>query len=159
MADEQQGSNTAVTETTEAGAHDRVAMLSLRKDGSHDQHDPELIGDKDATLEATKEQFRQQAVSSVDEKLRATYVPGADEGAPEDPTVEELRKAHESAAEQAESDAETAVDALLVEKRTSDRDGAGTTNQPAGAAPSNTTAGVPGSKDFGPDQVSDDDNG
>jgi hypothetical protein len=37
--------------------HDRVAMLSLRADGSHDQLDPELILGRDEALEATKTQL------------------------------------------------------------------------------------------------------
>jgi hypothetical protein len=56
----------ADTTTAPAGDHDRVVALSVRADGSLDQTAPELIGDKDAALAATKEQFAQQATAAVD---------------------------------------------------------------------------------------------
>jgi hypothetical protein len=59
------------------GAHDRVAMLSLRADGTPDQTNPEIIGDKDAAVAAAKVQFAQQAVSAVDEAKRPSWVSAA----------------------------------------------------------------------------------
>lgn len=93
------------------GDHDRVAMLSLRADGTPDQHNPEFIGDKDATLAATTEQFRQQAVSAADVQLRGAAAGASDSGV-QDPSVEELQKAHDAAAKGAESAAKKAVDSL-----------------------------------------------
>jgi hypothetical protein len=55
--------NTAVPH---GGDHDRVQLLSLRADGTPDQHNPEMIDASDATREATREQFAQQAVSAAD---------------------------------------------------------------------------------------------
>lgn len=94
-----------------SGDHDRVQMLSLRADGTPDQHNPEFIGDKDATLAATTEQFRQQAVSAADVQARGASAAGSDSGV-QDPSVEELKKAHGSAAKSAESAAKKAVDSL-----------------------------------------------
>lgn len=93
------------------GDHDRVQMLSLRADGTPDQNNPEFIGDKDVTLAATTEQFRQQAVSAADVQLRGVSADTGDSGV-QDPTVEELQKAHESAAKSAEAAAKKAVDSL-----------------------------------------------
>jgi hypothetical protein len=62
---------TANTAVKNEGDHDRVAMLSLQADGTPDQHNPEIIGDKDAAIKATKVQFAQQAVSAVDAEKRA----------------------------------------------------------------------------------------
>ena len=83
--------NTAVKGS---GDHDRVQMLSLRADGTPDQNNPEIIGDKDVALEATKEQFRQQAVSAADVKYADTN-PVAE--TPQDPTIEAAVKEHEAA--------------------------------------------------------------
>ena len=94
-----------------AKVHDRVAMLSLRADGTPDQVNPEFVGDKDAALAATTVQFRQQAVSAVDVELRTADVDGA-VSTTEDPDVAKLQKAHEAAAKGAESAAKSAVDAL-----------------------------------------------
>lgn len=93
------------------GDHDRVAMLSLRADGTPDQHNPEFIGDKDATLAATTEQFRQQAVSAADVDLRGAAASTDDSGV-QDPSIAELEKAHEAAAKSAETAAKKAVDSL-----------------------------------------------
>lgn len=92
------------------GDHDRVAMLSLRADGTPDQHNPEFIGDKDATLAATTEQFRQQAVSAADVDLRGAA--STDDSGVQDPSIAELEKAHEAAAKSAETAAKKAVDSL-----------------------------------------------
>lgn len=101
----------AVNKVDEAGAHDRVAMLSLRADGTPDQTAPEIIGDKDAAVEAAKVQFAQQAVSAVDEKQRAEEQAARTVEA-EDPSIAEKKKAHDSAAKAAESKAESVVGSL-----------------------------------------------
>lgn len=96
-----------------AGDRDRVQMLSVAKDGSLDQHDPELIGDKDATLAATKEQFRTQAITAVDTEKRPELglAPTPDEVV-EDKSIGELKKAQDAAAKSAESAAEKVVNNL-----------------------------------------------
>jgi len=106
--------NTAVPQ---GGPRDRVAMLSLNRDGSPDQHDPEIVGDKEFALAASKEQFKQQAVSAVDQAKRPEIfgTPGADEQLEQDPSIAELKDAHDSAAEAAEKAAESTVNALFVE--------------------------------------------
>lgn len=94
------------------GAHDRVQMLSLKADGTPDQHNPEIIGDKETAIAAAKEQFKQQAVSAVDVQSASgggTTV----EDAPQDPAIEEHQKAHEKAAAAAEKAAESTVNALF----------------------------------------------
>ena len=98
------------TKVPHAGDHDRVAMLSLRADGTPDQHNPEFVGDKETALAVTTEQFRQQAVSAADAKLRRPTA--SDENEVQDPTVAELKKAHDDAAKGAEAAAKKAVDAL-----------------------------------------------
>lgn len=98
---------TQANKVDEHGDHDRVAMLSLHADGSHDQRNPEIIGDKDAALEAAKEQFRQQAVSAADQKLRGVSSEDAGEQ-----DVDKLTKAHEAAAKGAEAAATKAVNDL-----------------------------------------------
>lgn len=115
--------NTAVPHQ---GDHDRVAMLSLKADGTPDQHNPEIIGDPKAATEAAKVQFAEQAVSARDVELRgvtsgAVTIIGkpdgqADEEVPattgEDPSIAKLTKAHEAAASAGEAAAEKAVKAL-----------------------------------------------
>ena len=104
----------AVNKVDTNGAHDRVAMLSLRADGTPDQTAPEIIGDKDAAVAAAKEQFAQQAVSAVDEVKRPELDLGGtvvSEEA-EDPSIAELKKAHDAAAKAAESKAESVVNSL-----------------------------------------------
>jgi hypothetical protein len=104
--------NTAVPQH---GDHDRVAMLSLKADGTPDQHDPEMIGDKDFALAATKEQFTQQAVSAVDQAQRSSGLPdGAEVLTKQDPEIEALKSAHDDAATAAEAAAVSTVDALFV---------------------------------------------
>lgn len=125
--------NTAVP-AAEHGDHDRVAMLSLKADGSPDQHNPEIIGDKEFAQSATREQFKQQAVSAAD-SIRATSVPmmTVDDGkggtkeipaseAPQDPTIAERQAEHEAVA----ADAEKAADATVGALFTGDDKGAGT---------------------------------
>jgi hypothetical protein len=109
------------------GDHDRVAMLSLNADGTADQHNPEVIISADAAVEASKIQFAQQAVSAVDVERRGvvtadvtligqedggvTEVPVGD--TPQDPSIEDLKKAHDAAAKTAESNAESSVRSLV----------------------------------------------
>lgn len=96
------------------GDHDRVAMLSLNKDGTPDQHDPEIIGDKEFAVEAAKRQFADQAVSALDHEQRRADALAADgaEEVGQDPTIEKRQKEHEKAAEAAEKRAESVVNAL-----------------------------------------------
>ena len=104
----------AVNKVETAGAHDRVAMLSLKADGTPDQTAPEIIGDKDAAVAAAKEQFAQQAVSAVDEVKRPELDLGGtvNSEVADDPSIAELKKAHDSAAKAAESKAESVVNSL-----------------------------------------------
>jgi len=92
------------------GDHDRIQMPSVKADGTLDQHNPELIGDKETTLAAVKEQFVQQAVSAADvvNSSGGTTV----EGAPQDPAIEAAVKEHEKVAAAAEKAAEKLVDDL-----------------------------------------------
>jgi len=94
------------------GDHDRVVMLSLKADGSPDQHDPEIIGDKEFAVNAAKAQFAQQAVSAVDVTLRTPNQGGLPVSETEDPGVAELQKAHEAAEKSAVSQAEKTINAL-----------------------------------------------
>lgn len=117
------GGNTAVPHQ---GDHDRVVMLSLKADGTPDQHNPEVIGDKGFATAAAKRQFAEQAVSAVDvEKRGATAGPVTIVGKPGDtpdetvplrtemdPSVAEVKKAHDAAAKAGEAAAEKTVSAL-----------------------------------------------
>lgn len=104
--------NTAVPQH---GDHDRVAMLSLRADGVPDQHNPEIIGEKEFAVEATKRQFREQAVSAVDVAERGVVADTGAEHVEQDPEIAKLQKVHEKAAGEAESAADKAVDALFTD--------------------------------------------
>lgn len=103
----QKESSTPANEVPGHGDHDRVVMLTLEADGTPRQVAPEFIGPKDHVLEATKEQFRQQAVSAKDVELRGV---SDDEDSERDD--EKLRKAHEAAEKAAESAAEKTVNSL-----------------------------------------------
>ena len=103
--------NTAVPQR---GDHDRVAMLSLKADGTPDQHNPEIIGDKQFALTATQEQFRQQAVSAVDQAERGVTAPADGEQGAQDPTIAALQEKHEAAETAADSAAKTTVEALFT---------------------------------------------
>lgn len=100
------GANTAVPHE---GDHDRVQMLSLRADGTPDQHNPEIIGDKGVALEAAREQFRQQAVSAADVQANAD---SNVEDTPQDPTIEAAKAEHDKVAQAAEKAAEKTVNSL-----------------------------------------------
>lgn len=101
--------NTAVPNQ---GDHDRVVMLSLKADGTPDQHNPEIIGDVEFATEAAKRQFAEQAVSARDVELRGVSSVDEGDGLGEDPTVKKLTEAHEAAQKAAEAAAEKAVKAL-----------------------------------------------
>ncbi|MEU4590048.1 hypothetical protein [Micromonospora aurantiaca (nom. illeg.)] len=103
--------NTAVPQH---GDHDRVAMLSLRADGVPDQHNPELIGDREFALEATRRQFREQAVSAADVAERGAVADTGAETVGQDPQIERLTQVHEQAEAAAEKAAEKAVDELFT---------------------------------------------
>lgn len=92
------------------GPHDKVAMLSLNKDGTPDQNDPEIIGDKEFATEATKRQFREQAVSAVDDAERSG-TSGTDDPDQEtqDPFIADLKAKHDKAAATSEKAAEKVV--------------------------------------------------
>lgn len=98
--------NTAVPHQ---GDHDRVEMLSLKADGTPDQHNPELIGDPEATLAATKEQFAQQSVSAAD--VAANVDAEVDE-TPQDPNIAAAQAEHAELTEKAHAAAEAVVEGL-----------------------------------------------
>lgn len=110
--------NTAVPHQ---GDHDRVQMLSLRADGTPDQHNPEIIGDPEVAKAAAREQFAQQAVSAADQ-VRAQSVPMMivdDKGttkpaseAEQDPAIAEAQAEHQKVEEAAHKAADAMVDAL-----------------------------------------------
>lgn len=95
------------------GDHDRVVMLSLNADGTPDQHNPEIIGDKDTAVEAAKEQFAQQAVAAVDAVKRVELgLAGTVEGDTSDKVIDALKAEHDKAAGAAEKRAESVITAL-----------------------------------------------
>jgi len=112
---EAKGTNTAVPTH---GDVDRVQMMSLRADGSPDQTPGfEMVGDRDVALEQTREQFRQQAVSAVDQVARGVSGTGGTsvEDAPQDPTIAALQSEHERASDNAVKAADAAVEALFTD--------------------------------------------
>jgi hypothetical protein len=124
--------NTAVPSNPVHGDHDRVAMLSLKADGTPDQTaGVEIIGNKEFALAATREQFAQQAVSAA-EQARVTSVPmmTVDDGkggtkevpaseAPQDPSIAGRKEEHEAIVKDAEKAADATVGALFED--TSDK--------------------------------------
>lgn len=106
MAQEKQA-NTAVPKD---GDHDRVSMLSLKADGTPDQYDPEIIGDKEFAVEAAKRQFAEQAVSAADAAERSGSTGGEEVG--QDPAIAEAQKEHDKVASAAEKRAESVVSSL-----------------------------------------------
>lgn len=111
MADSKTAADKPVVKTNE---HDRVVSLSIRADGTPDQNDPEIIGDKEFALEATKRQFAQIAVAAVDaEKREELGLAGTPAGGDtSDAAIDKLREEHEKAAEAAEKKAEQVVSSL-----------------------------------------------
>lgn len=99
-----------VNPVAKEGDHDRVAMLSLNADGSPDQHNPEIIGDKDAAIAAAKVQFAQQAVAAVDADRRADLgLAGTQDTDTSDKAIDKLKAEHDRAAAAAEKRAESVV--------------------------------------------------
>lgn len=97
----------------DAVPHDRVVGLSLRSDGTPDQNNPEIIGDKEAAVEATKKQFAEWAVSAVDAEKRAELgLGGTDEGDTSDAKIDALKAEHDKVAAAAEKKAESLVESL-----------------------------------------------
>lgn len=107
--DETAAANTAVKHE---GDHDRVQMLSLRADGTPDQHNPEIIGDKETAVKAAQEQFKQQAVSAADVQNAPAGGGSTVEDAPQDPSIEAAKSEHEKVASAAEKAAEKVVGSL-----------------------------------------------
>lgn len=94
------------------GSYDRVQMVSMTKDGTPDQtSDFEMVGDKEAVMEATKEQFAQIAVARVDAEKRAELgLAGTATGEPSpDAAIDALRAEQEKAVAVAEKQAEALV--------------------------------------------------
>jgi hypothetical protein len=98
------------------GDHDRVQMLSLKADGTPDQHNPEIIGDKEVAITAAKEQFAQQAVSAADVANAPAGGGTTVEDAPQDPKIEKVQKEHDTVATAAEKAAEKTVNELYDSK-------------------------------------------
>ena len=110
--------STTTTVSTEkpvvsTGDHDRVVGLSIDKTGAPDQTPGfEVIGDKEAAVAATKEQFAQIAVAAVDaEKRTALGLAGTEDGDTSDAKIDALRAEHEKAAKAAEAKAASVVNA------------------------------------------------
>lgn len=115
MAEARTSTTTTSTEKAviDTGDHDRVVGLSVRKDGTLDQHNPEIIGDKDAAIAATKRQFSEIAVSAVDAEKRAELgLGGTTEGDTSDAKIDALKAEHDKAAKAGESKAEALVNSL-----------------------------------------------
>ena len=111
MADQKSNEKSPAVKAV-GGDHDRVVMASRKPDGSPDQTPGfEYIGDKEAVLEATKEQLRQQAVSAVDTEIRGVSSDDASGTGEPDAYVAEIKAAHDKAAEAAEKAAEAEVNA------------------------------------------------
>ncbi len=92
--------------------HDRVVMVSISKDGTLDQLDPEFIGGE-FSIAASKRQAEERAASIVDQNMRgvtsdvaATVAPGEP-----DPEIQKIKDAQEKAATAASSAAEKLVKA------------------------------------------------
>lgn len=95
--------------------HDRVVALSINKDGGIDQSpDVEIIGDKDAAIDATKRQFAEIAVAAVDAEKRAELglagTVGTEPGP--DKAIDALKAEHDKAAAAAEKKAESLVNSI-----------------------------------------------
>jgi hypothetical protein len=128
------GTSDGNTAVPHQGDHDRVQMLSLKADGTPDQHNPEIIGDPEFAKAAAREQFTQQAVSAAD-SIRATSVPmmtvSKDDGttelrpaseAPQDPEIQKAQDEHEKVAEAARKAADSMVDALHADSSSTGKD-------------------------------------
>jgi hypothetical protein len=110
--------------------HDKVAVLSVRADGTHDQTNPELL-DPEAAREYTRRQFTEQAIGAVDggNVVGPTVIVGkpgdeADEVVPlaeyepkQDPSIAEREAEHKKVAQAAEKAADAVVDSLSPDKK------------------------------------------
>jgi hypothetical protein len=105
---------------------DRVAMLSLKSDGTPDQVNPTFVVDRETALRATTAQLSVQAVAAADTVDRPTgpqtivgtpgdepdkVIPASE--AQQDPSIQARVDAHQAAQEAAVAAAEATVDALL----------------------------------------------
>lgn len=108
------GADKPVNPLADGGDHDRVVMLSLKADGTPDQNNPEIIGDKDAALAAAKVQFAQQAVAAVDVVRRPELglAGTATDTDTSDAAIDKLKEEHDKAAAAAEKRAESVVNSL-----------------------------------------------
>ncbi len=94
-----------------AEAGDRVTMLSLRADGTPDQTNPVVIGDKEWAVDAAKRQFAEKAVSDLDDARRRAES-GTAEMVGQDPVIAARQAAHEEAKATAEKAAEKVITEL-----------------------------------------------
>jgi hypothetical protein len=114
MASTKEASDAPVNPLADGGDHDRVVTLSLKADGTPDQNNPEIIGDKEFALAATKRQFAEQAVSAIDATKRVE-LGLADEPNPgpgPDKAIDALKAEHDKAVAAAEKRAESVVNSL-----------------------------------------------
>ncbi len=109
-------------------AHDRVGVLSVRADGTHDQLNPELLADNEAVREYTRRQFAEQAIGASDDANRGAggpvtiigrpgdepdeVVPATSDAVRQDPSVAERQAQHEKVAQAAAKAAESVIDSL-----------------------------------------------
>lgn len=113
MASTDSKTSAPVNPVKDEGDHDRVSMLSLKADGTPDQHNPEFIGDKETAVAATREQFAQQAVAAVDAEKRAELGLGGDvESDTSDAKIDALKSEHDKVAAAAEKRADKVVNEL-----------------------------------------------
>lgn len=114
MAESNKADGAAAAVPAAAVPHDRVTSLSLRSDGTPDQNNPELIGDKEASLAATRVQFAEFAVSAVDQDARREAgLAGGDEGDTSDAAIDKVKASHEKVSAAAESAADKVVNSLF----------------------------------------------
>lgn len=114
MAESNKAGGAAAAVPAAAVPHDRVSSLSLRSDGTPDQNNPEMIGDKDASLAATRNQFAEFAVSAIDQDARrAAGLVSDAEGDTADASIDKVKAEHEKAAKAAESAADRIVNSLF----------------------------------------------
>lgn len=114
MASTKDEAATTANPLKEGGDHDRVVMLSLKADGTPDQNNPEIIGDKETAVEAAKVQFAQQAVAAVDAARRPELgLAGSDDAGPSpDAKIDALKAEHDKATAAAEKRAKSVVNSL-----------------------------------------------
>lgn len=113
MAETKNTATATAKPVIETGDHDRVVSLSIAKDGTPDQNNPEIIGDKDAAIAAAKRQFAEIAVSAVDAEKRAELgLAGTAAEDTSDARIDALKAEHDKAAKAAESKAEAVVNSL-----------------------------------------------